>query len=144
MDYKICYVCEDTLPLDSFYKNRSRSDGHSAECKTCGRKVSKDSQNRTNYKASNNRRNTVLKHRYGISLEEYNKLSTTQNNVCAICGDSGSMRNGKFYRLSVDHDHTTNKVRGLLCDKHNKGLGCFNDDPAELLSGYNYLKKWNQ
>jgi hypothetical protein len=46
---------------------------------------------------------------YGISLEDYDKILTQQEGVCACCGKPD------FIRLHVDHDHKTGKVRGLLC-----------------------------
>ena len=67
-------------------------------------------------------RNSRLKCEYGITLEDYNKLFDEQNGCCAICGKHQS----EFKRpLSVDHDHNTGKVRGLLCTPCNNGLGVY-------------------
>lgn len=48
--------------------------------------------------------------RYGLTVEDYEKLLKAQGGVCAICG-----RPPKKQRLAVDHDHLTKRVRGLLC-----------------------------
>jgi hypothetical protein len=61
-----------------------------------------------------------LKKRYGITLEDYDKLLKDQQGKCAICRRS-PVRN----RLHVDHDHRTLKVRGLLCTRCNGDLGWF-------------------
>lgn len=74
------------------------------------------------------------KKKIGISEEEYQQLLLNQSNVCAIC-DKPCTR-----ALAVDHDHTTGKIRGLLCNKCNRGLGYFQDNPALLEQAYFYLK----
>lgn len=64
-------------------------------------------------------------------------MEARQGGVCAVCGDPRT----KGKRLCIDHDHTTGEVRGLLCDRCNKGIGLFRDDPATIMSAINYLKK---
>jgi len=83
-------------------------------------------------------RNSTLKVKYGISLEEYNVLFEKQEYKCAICGIEKS-ENGKT--LHCDHNHKTGKVRGLLCFKCNTGLGNFNDNVEVLLKAISYLNK---
>lgn len=76
-----------------------------------------------------------LKKRYGITLEQYNEFKTLQDNRCKICKN-------KEERLYIDHCHTTNKFRGLLCNKCNFGLGAFNDDPSLVEKAAKYLKDY--
>ena len=83
-------------------------------------------------------RDKHLKRRYGISALDYDALLKAQNSVCAIC--SSLNRNGN--RLSVDHDHKTGKVRGLLCSKCNHGIGIFNDEVLRVKSAMEYLIKY--
>jgi hypothetical protein len=78
-----------------------------------------------------------IKRFYGISYEEYSFLEEKQGGVCYICGKDGSDK--RVARLSVDHCHTTSKVRGLLCPKCNKALGLFNDDTSLLQNAISYL-----
>jgi hypothetical protein len=54
------------------------------------------------------------------------------NPCCAICGSTEALR--------LDHDHVTGKVRGFLCDSHNRGLGYFHDNPQELKQAIDYLE----
>ena len=58
-----------------------------------------------------------LKARYGLTPEEYQSILTRQNGACAIC-----QRHPRKRRLAVDHDHADGHVRGLLCDRCNRGL----------------------
>lgn len=76
--------------------------------------------------------------RWGISVEEYNKLFEDQEGCCAICGKHHS----EFkLRLYIDHCHTTNKIRGLLCQQCNVGLGAFKDSVLNLKQAIYYLEK---
>lgn len=77
-----------------------------------------------------------MRRKYGITLEQYNKLLDQQNGKCAICGGG----NGK-HKLVIDHDHATGKIRGLLCKKCNTAIGMMNDNPDLLLRGSDYLRR---
>ena len=77
-----------------------------------------------------------LKHKYGITLEQYQELFTAQGGRCAIC-----LRSPKKLRLSVDHDHKTGAIRGLLCWQCNTGLQRFRDDAERLLRAAQYLAR---
>jgi hypothetical protein len=77
--------------------------------------------------------------KYGITIEKYDELLQTQNGGCAICGRT---ENGRKKNFIVDHDHKTEKVRGLLCTQCNAGLGNFRDDPSLLQSAIDYLRRY--
>lgn len=72
---------------------------------------------------------------------EYNELLAKQGGKCAICGCEEYIvgRGGEVKPLAVDHDHNTGKVRGLLCQNCNVGLGYFWDNPTWLLNAVRYL-----
>lgn len=82
------------------------------------------------------RRFYVLKSATGVDRDAYLDLLDTQNNKCAICNKS---KETFEKNLCVDHCHTSNNVRGLLCLKCNMGLGYFNDDENLLQQAINYL-----
>lgn len=85
-----------------------------------------------------NRDRVMMK--YGITYFDYQVMYGNQNGRCAICG-CGPNGNGKQYgRLSIDHDHDTNEIRGLLCSTCNSGLGMFKDDPYLLELAADYLR----
>lgn len=71
--------------------------------------------------------------RYGLTPQAVGELLTSQHNCCRICDKDIST---KFH---IDHDHKTNKVRGLLCVSCNMGLGLFKDDEILLRKAISYL-----
>jgi 23S rRNA G2069 N7-methylase RlmK/C1962 C5-methylase RlmI len=90
------------------------------------------------------KRNNDLKSLFGITLDQYNQMLKEQNGVCAICGKEESEIDKRINRkrnLSVDHNHKTNKVRGLLCGKCNKMLGLSSDNKQILINAIEYLTK---
>jgi hypothetical protein len=85
-------------------------------------------------------RRNKLKNAYGLTLEDFEAMKSTQNNLCAICGKPNSViRLGRVRDLSVDHDHKTEKVRALLCYHCNSGLGHFRDDVEVMAKAITYL-----
>jgi hypothetical protein len=61
-----------------------------------------------------------LRWKYGLTPDQYDELLDAQGGVCAIC-ERTPEENGN--RLTVDHDHTTGKIRGLLCKVCNRDVG---------------------
>lgn len=87
-------------------------------------------------------RKLLLKKRYNIKIEDYNKMLAEQSGVCAICNrQETQIRLGKVQSLGVDHDHKTGKIRGILCAKCNTLLGKAEDDINILNSAIDYLTK---
>ncbi len=83
-----------------------------------------------------------LQRKYGITIDDYNRMLTEQDGKCGICGrEETRIANGKGTRLSVDHCHQTNKVRGLLCFACNSTLGKYDDKIDFLKAMINYLDK---
>lgn len=83
--------------------------------------------------------NRYLKKQYNITLEQYNEIYNKQKGKCAICNKK-HMDGNK--RLSVDHNHTTRMIRGLLCQNCNVGLGNFQDSIKFLKKAAKYLKNY--
>ncbi len=77
--------------------------------------------------------------RYKLTPEMFLYIEEKQQGVCAICKQPESMPNKS--RLCIDHDHVTNQVRGLLCNKCNVGLANFRDNIQYLTNAVEYLQK---
>lgn len=81
------------------------------------------------------RRSALLKKNFGITAEEFEHLMVFQKGGCAICG-----RYPKKLRLSVDHDHRTGLVRGLLCSFCNRGIATFHELAEVLEKAAAYMR----
>jgi len=79
-----------------------------------------------------------LRQRYDLAIEDYDAMFASQKNLCAICQRPERVEYKR--RLSVDHNHKTGKVRGLLCHHCNTAIGKFDDDPNLLDAASLYLK----
>lgn len=71
----------------------------------------------------------------GVDVEVLRRIEKTQNGRCAICGSAQKKKS-----LSVDHCHKTGRVRGMLCQDCNFGLGKFKDSPTLLQTAISYLE----
>ena len=72
---------------------------------------------------------------YGLQPGEYGRIYLYQGQVCAICGRA----TGATRALSVDHDHKTGLVRGLLCRPCNDLLGHIRDQVSVARRIVHYL-----
>lgn len=99
---KTCAACGQTKPVEQFSKDKTRKDRYNSRCKPC------DNARRDKDK---------LKQLYDLTPDQYNEMLAKQGGKCYICG-----RLPKKIRLAVDHNHYTNKVRGLLCGWCNRHL----------------------
>jgi hypothetical protein len=79
-----------------------------------------------------------LKNKYGITFDQYSVLLGAQGNACKICGSFSPGASKKYF--SIDHDHQTGKIRGILCHGCNAGLGMFKEDTKSLRQAAIYLE----
>jgi hypothetical protein len=87
-------------------------------------------------------RQTNLRNNYQMSLDEYDAMFEAQKGLCAICckPETSKLR-GVVKRLAVDHDHSTGKVRDLLCNACNRAIGLMRENPEVFYKAAEYLKK---
>lgn len=90
------------------------------------------------HKAVQAMRRQNLKDRYGLTLDEYDRMYDSQEGKCAICKRVGGT--SRMERLHVDHSHETGQIRGLLCFRCNTGIGMLGDTVDALSRAVAYLQ----
>ena len=146
---KVCPRCKIDKPFSDYYRDKSRKNGYGVYCRICQLDWA------ANYRHGPNRevclakyrlrdtpernRKTRLKRKYGLSVERFDEMRERQNNKCAMCLSSFTSTDVP----NVDHDHSSNKVRALLCSGCNKGLGFFKEDVKVFNTAVKYLDWFN-
>jgi hypothetical protein len=126
--HKRCPDCGLILPVDAFGKNKAARDGLTHYCQPCHNARSKASRER-----NGGQRRYHLQRRYGLSLEDYERMLAEQGGLCAICQERPAEH--------VDHCHQTGAVRGLTCFNCNGGLGQFKDRVDIMRRAISYLER---
>ena len=146
---KTCAHCKKVKPIDQFTTNKQQKNGLCPYCKPCI-KILRKTKWRPSPEAIRKRkedakkwsqtdkgkragRNASYKMRYGITLEIYEEMFDSQKGRCAMCREVSEKR------LVVDHDHLTEKVRGLLCPRCNVFLGYIESYDGIIKKAYAYL-----
>lgn len=137
---KKCSKCKEFRDLSDFHSDKQKKDGLYSSCKDCMAAVYTSKEYREKRKDNPIYTKAKRKHKvkkYGLSEQDYKSLIEKHNNQCAICG----LKQSDTWRLlSIDHNHETNKVRGLLCSNCNLGLGYFKDNIELLKGAIEYVK----
>lgn len=133
---KQCCTCKGTLPIDDFHNDRTKKDGKCAQCKNCKNKYRKIWNQNNPEKRKMHRKIHKKLRKYKLKRKDYNKMVEYQGGKCVICEKTCT----KNPVLSIDHDHKTGKVRGLLCNACNSGIAFFKDDINLIERAIHYLQ----
>ena len=77
---------------------------------------------------------------YGISTEEYEQMVADRKGLCDCCNEK-VIAKPPLDKLVVDHCHNTGKIRGLLCNKCNVGIGILGDTVENINRAISYLER---
>lgn len=123
---KYCKKCACIKPLIAFPKNSKGKYGRGQSCNKCSATITAEylKQNYTKVYAS----------KFNTTEDVVEKVLSKK--VCDICGKEPRLTK----RHSIDHCHTTGKIRGLLCDDCNTALGKFQDNTTLLKKAIEYLE----
>ncbi len=146
---KRCAHCKEMKPVAEFGRLLGGFQPYCNPCRAAVNRKRLEADKAAGVASVKNRRDYWGRRKWARLLKEYKldrdaylALEKEQGGLCAICGRSESQTvNGTPLRLAVDHDHTTGRVRGLLCKACNMGIGKFGDDPDRLQQAVDYLRK---
>ena len=127
---RTCNQCHQEKPLEAFRKS---GNGRSAEwtCRDCVKLKYANSP-----KLKERAKWRHIKSKFKLNKEQWTAMFDSQDGKCDICSTSID------HSAHVDHCHSTNKIRGLLCAGCNKGLGYFRDSADTLVLASQYLKRF--
>lgn len=130
MTTKICNLCKEEKDVSMFSVDSRARSGYQTRCKDCQSIIKKE--------MADYYRGKHLEYKYGMTHGDYDSLLKEQGHKCAICGIED--KHAENARLCVDHNHDTNKVRGLLCKKCNQAIGLLQDNAEFCESAGRYLR----
>ena len=139
---KVCTTCKEPKSTDNFGRHKQYKDGLKRQCKKCLARINKEYEDRNRETIRTRKRNymrgpkaqAAMRFRvYGLTQEGWDNLIERQRGKCAIC------RKPFAERPFIDHDHETDKVRGILCRSCNTGLGLLGDTVERLSLALDYL-----
>jgi Autographiviridae endonuclease VII len=165
---KYCKKCGEFKLLTDFYRASENKDGRRGECIACAKVIRRRWYDANHEKAVvaaqrwaqrnpdrvaayreeyRNRperkramRDLYYRRTFGITADDVDALIEKQCGKCAICEGVPARAEG----WHVDHDHATSRIRGVLCQRCNHGIGLLDEDPARLRAAAEYLESANR
>lgn len=140
--FKVCSKCKQNLPATSFVADTRARSGLRSSCKAC-RADGTTLQDRTALQKHTACMNSI-KLNYGLSEVDLQNMLFEQQGCCAICKtDFGLQSQSKNRSYCVDHCHTTNKVRSLLCYSCNKQVSLVETGISDKRIYLKYIHKYS-
>jgi hypothetical protein len=134
---KMCIKCRESKPLTAFGKSTMRKSGLETTCRACINAKQHEFR-RLNPALIKIKQTQVYAKKVGglpitDSLDSLNLFLKNHSGICDIISCRAKA-------INLDHCHKTGKVRGMLCNRHNMGLGMFEDSTEELVNAVFYLE----
>jgi endogenous inhibitor of DNA gyrase (YacG/DUF329 family) len=110
-------------------------------CKTCKKPFERQGANHKYCSpACKDQRQYYLKHKYDLTLLQFHRIKDEFTTDCMICGAQTVEKSRGRNNMCIDHDHSTGKVRGILCHHCNCAIGMFKDDVQRMKQAITYLE----
>ena len=141
--HKKCSTCGEVKPISSdFYTTQYKGRNHptvSSMCRGCHnakhrKKYATESVEERKKRQEANVRNHLTR-KYGLTTEEFSAMMLKQNNKCKICEREMNLP-------QIDHNHTTGKIRGLLCNPCNMAIGLLKEDIKVFYNAISYINDY--
>src|SRR3712207_1953899 len=114
--FRWCPSCRQAVRVEDYTLNSASPSGFGGRCKQCHNEAGKDA---------------YLYRTYRLTRKQLERIRAAQDNRCAICGEASPRH--------LDHDHESGRIRALLCQRCNHGLGLFRDEPDLLFAAGLYV-----
>lgn len=140
MPTKYCKKCDTTKSVNDFYKNHRTRDGLFHQCKDCCATQDKKQTAAAPFRKQVREFNRRLKSKgfaTEVTIDQFNSLFEAQDNKCDICGTH-------LVQPFIDHNHSTGKIRSLLCHHCNILLGMCKEDISILKKAIEYLHQHSE
>lgn len=141
-------VPEDVRRMPTFPYNEDRSQRWCYRCKVfqdvADFRLNYGSCKKSLKLSTDKARDANYKQNYGITLEQYNTMFQAQGGRCAACHRKETKKDPRtktLRNLSVDHNHATGEVRGLLCAECNIALGLLEEKQSRAKGLIEYMKR---
>jgi hypothetical protein len=115
--FRWCPTCQEAVPLDEYVKRAAAPSGYGSQCKRCHNRASNEA---------------YWLRQYGIPRTAVEQIRAKQSDRCALCAEP--------HPEHLDHDHSNDFVRALLCQRCNFALGLLRDDPSLLRAAADYVE----
>ncbi len=138
---KVCTGCKIRKPVKEFHNDKSQASGITSRCKKCVYIRCQKWRRGMGEKKflAITRKSDWKKHGIIFTQEEYLDKLDSQGGCCAICKVPQIELSR---RLSVDHNHKTGQIRGLLCPQCNYIVGAIESNGYRIPMAKIYLKEW--
>ena len=115
--FRWCPSCEQPVAHEDYTRSSLTASGFGGRCKSCHNAAGSE---------------YYFHRKYKLTKKQVRALRAAQSDRCAICGEPAPEH--------LDHDHDTGRIREILCQRCNQGLGLFRDDPALLHTAAFYVE----
>lgn len=149
---KECKRCGEIKSTDRFYKGLNKE----ARCKDCVSQIRKADYKKNRdktidrvkkYRNENPEkiRDCKLRQAYGVGIAYFEAKLKEQGGACGGCKRNvKSVWRGKEVRMALDHNHKTDKPRGVLCIKCNRALGLLEENQEFIIGLLEYIRKYQK
>lgn len=141
---KVCGKCKEEKPLAEFHKSKRHKQGVKNECANCTNSYLRRHYQINKELYNNKSREGHYLRRYGLTYFDYLSMCESVGSCCQICSKElqvagPGIGKGCMDICVVDHCHSTGKIRGILCQTCNRGLGLFKDNSKVLQKASDYI-----